>query len=105
MTKTPLTPRQIKENIGLGILQIVLSVAVFSFLVPTLWMVSSSLKSSTEIFANPIVWIPAEPRWRNYVEVFNSPALPMLRFAFNTFVITGLAVLGAVLSSAAGWTD
>ena len=101
MTKAKLTPRQIKENIGLGVLQIVLSIAVFSFLVPTLWMVSSSLKSSTEIFANPIVWIPAEPRWRNYVEVFNSPALPMLRFAFNTFVITGLAVLGAVLSSAA----
>lgn len=101
MTKTTLTPRKIREYIGLGALQIALSIAVFSFLVPTLWMVSSSLKSSTEIFANPIVWIPAEPRWRNYVEVFNSPALPMLRFAFNTFVITGLAVLGAVLSSAA----
>lgn len=100
MTKTPLTPRKIREYIGLGVLQVVLSIAVFSFLVPTLWMVSSSLKVSTEIFANPIVWIPQNPQWRNYVEVFNSPALPMLRFAFNTFIITGLAVLGAVLSSA-----
>ncbi|MBX7212895.1 MAG: carbohydrate ABC transporter permease [Thermoflexales bacterium] len=100
MTRQPLLSRKLRSALGTGLLQLVMTIAVISFLVPTFWMVSSSLKASTEIFASPIVWIPKQPMWRNYADVFNSPALPMLRFAFNTLFITALAVLGAVISSA-----
>ncbi len=89
--------RRLTERLGLIALQIVMTLVLLSFLAPTLWMVSSSLKARTEIFANPIVWIPQEPQWRNYVDAWN--ILPFGRFAINTFVICGLTVVGTVLSS------
>ena len=49
------------QSIGLVALQILMTVLLVSFLVPALWMVSSSLKASTEVIAHPIVWIPAKP--------------------------------------------
>ncbi len=45
---------------GLALIQIVMTVVVITFLVPFLWMVSSSLKASTEIFTPKMVWIPSE---------------------------------------------
>lgn len=88
---------KLARKIGLLILQIVLSLFLITFLLPAIWMVSSSLKASTEVFAHPIVWIPESPQWRNYTEIFQ--ILPFARFAWNTFVVTGLAVLGTVISS------
>jgi multiple sugar transport system permease protein len=49
------------------------------------------------VFANPIVWIPAVPQWRNYADAMR--LLPFSRFALNTFVICGLTVSGTVISS------
>ncbi len=95
--KKTLSRRKLWEKIGLIALQIVMTVWVISFLVPTLWMISSSVKASTEVFAHPIVWIPDQPEWRNYAKVFE--LLPFDTFAINTFIVTGLAVLGTLVSS------
>ena len=95
--KKPFSRRKFLEKAGLVVLQIVMTVWVISFLVPTIWMVSSSVKASTEVFAHPIVWIPEKPEWGNYVKVFE--LLPFDTFAFNTFIVTGLAVLGTLISS------
>jgi ABC-type glycerol-3-phosphate transport system permease component len=84
---------------GLVVLQIVMTLALITFLVPTFWMISSSLKASTEVFADPIVWIPADPQWGNYLKIFE--ILPFFQFMWNTFIMVGLAVLGTVVSSAA----
>ncbi len=93
----PLVKPQIKRIFGLTILQIVMSIILISFLVPTLWMISSSIKASTEIFVHPMVWWPDKPQWSNYVKIFT--VLPFGKFAWNTLVVTGLAVLGTVISS------
>jgi ABC-type glycerol-3-phosphate transport system permease component len=85
--------------VGLVGLQIVMTAVLISFLLPTLWMISSSLKASTEVFADPIVWVPASPQWNNYARIFE--LLPFLQFVWNTLIMVGLAVLGTVLSSAA----
>lgn len=87
----------ITRRIWLVTLQIFVTIVLLSFLAPTLWMVSSSLKARTEVFAHPIVWIPAEPQWRNFADAMK--LLPFGRFAVNTFVICGLTVLGTVISS------
>ena len=109
MTENTLQPAQIqpkKKNIsrnqilrttGLVILQIIMTIWVISFLVPTIWMVSSAFKASTEVFAYPVVWIPEQPEWRNFAKVFEY--LPFGKFALNTFIITCLAVLGTLVSS------
>ncbi|MFN8439449.1 MAG: carbohydrate ABC transporter permease [Caldilineaceae bacterium] len=79
-------------------LQFLLTVALISFLVPTLWMLSSSLKASTEIFTHPIQWLPRQPEWENYVKIFQLQ--PLLVFLRNTLLIVFWAVIGTVLSSA-----
>ena len=95
--KKPISRKKIMETTGLVILQIVMTLWVISFLVPTIWMVSSSLKASTEVFAHPIVWVPEQPEWRNFAKVFDY--LPFGKFAVNTLIVTGLAVIGTVASS------
>ena len=37
-------------------------------LMPFLWMLSSSFKENKDVFGFPIQWIPADPRWENYVD-------------------------------------
>ncbi len=96
-SKKPFSRRVFMRKLWLVVLQIVMTVAVISFLIPTLWMVSSSLKHTTEVFAHPIVWIPQNPQWRNYIKIFDE--LPFATFIWNTVIVTGLAVLGTVLSS------
>jgi ABC-type glycerol-3-phosphate transport system permease component len=93
----PVLKPQVKRFLGLTTLQIVMTAILISFLVPTLWMISSSLKASTEIFVHPMVWIPKIPQWRNYTKIFT--ILPFGKFIWNTLVVTGLAVLGTVVSS------
>lgn len=95
--KQPWLSNKTKRKIGLIVLQIFLTVLLITFLIPALWMVSSSLKASTEVFAHPIVWIPEAPQWKNYTKIFD--ILPFATFAKNTFIVTGLAVLGTIVSS------
>lgn len=95
--REPLGRRAILHIIWLVFLQILMTVLLISFLIPTLWMISSSLKVSTEVFTHPIVWIPKDPHWSNYVKIFED--LPFGNFAWNTMVVTFWAVLGTVVSS------
>jgi len=89
--------RQWLQRLWLVALQIILTLVLLTFLAPTIWMISSSLKASTEVFAHPIVWIPKEPQWQNYVEAMT--LLPFGRFAINTFTICFLTVIGTLFSS------
>lgn len=79
------------------VLHFVLILAGITFMVPTLWLISSSLKASTEIFATPIRWIPAWPEWQNYVDAFTIE--PLFLFARNTAIVVVAAVLGTALTS------
>lgn len=98
--KQGLSRARLLEVLGLGGLQIVLTIALITFLIPILWMFSSALKVSTEIFRVPVVWIPEDPQWGNFARVFNLPGLPFATFLYNTLKVVVLAVTGTVLSSA-----
>lgn len=97
LRKQAMSRRQIANRAWLMLLQILMTVILISFLVPTLWMVSASLKASTEIFQHPITWIPRDPQWSNYVRVFQ--VIPLARFAENTVIVVALSVLGTIISS------
>ncbi len=88
-----------RAYVWLGALQLAVTLLAVSFLVPTFWMISSSLKVSTEVFAHPIQWWPAEPHWQNYAQAFQGH-LPLGRFMWNTAYIVVFAVLGTLISSA-----
>ena len=83
------------NRMGVHLLLILLSLMS---LVPVLWMISSSLKASTEIFVTPIEWLPRTPRWENYPAAF--ARAPIMLYFWNTMIICAFAVLGVALSSA-----
>ena len=66
------------------------------FLIPLLWMLSSSLKPNYQIFEIPPRWIPNPPRWENYTEALT--ILPFGLYLRNTAVITLLTIVGHLVS-------
>jgi multiple sugar transport system permease protein len=79
------------------LLHIVLIVLGITFLMPLLWVASTSLKAPGQVFEVPVDWIPNQPRWSNYGEVFTR--LPFATFIVNTLVVTVLGTVGSVLSA------
>jgi ABC-type glycerol-3-phosphate transport system permease component len=67
------------------------------FLLPFLWMVTSSLRSQGAGITFPPQFLPTEFNWRNYPRVFEM--IPFSRFALNSVIVTTLAVLGEMLSA------
>jgi multiple sugar transport system permease protein len=71
-------------------------------LLPFIWMLSASLKLDREVFAFPIQWIPPQPRWQNYIDIWNR--IPLALFIWNTSKITIIVtVLQLITSSFAAY--
>lgn len=79
------------------ILQVVLILLSLVYIVPFLWLVLGSLKTNTELFATPTVWIPAIPQWSNYINAIQS--FPFLLYLNNTLLIIGYGIIGSLLSN------
>lgn len=67
-----------------------------AFLLPFLWMVSTALKQSDEVFTFPPTILPSSPQWHNFVDGWT--VLPFNTFLLNTLIITVLAVVGNMVS-------
>lgn len=63
-----------------------------AFLLPLLWMISSSLKTPVEIFAQEFTWIPEIPRWENYVTVWSDAEVSMARGYLNSAFIAVMSI-------------
>lgn len=80
------------------ILYIILIIIAVIMVIPFLWMLSSSVKPDREVFQmNPFVWIPKNPRWKNYSEIWTK--IPMLTFVKNTVFLTIVVTLLQLLTS------
>jgi multiple sugar transport system permease protein len=66
------------------------------FAFPIVWMISSSLKPSAEIAADPFRLLPNHPRPANYVEALRS--MPFARYLINTLILCGGSVMGTLAS-------
>ena len=68
---------------------------------PVLWMLSSSFKQNTDIFAYPPELIPSHPTLAAYTAIFTDPV--KVRFFINSYVVslsvTALTLLVAVLAA------
>ena len=67
------------------------------FIVPTVWMISTSVKPDNQVWAVPPVWIPERLVWENYTVPWTLEPFPL--FFRNTIVIVLLNLVGIVLSS------
>ncbi|MBA1394741.1 carbohydrate ABC transporter permease, partial [Lactobacillus sp. XV13L] len=57
-----------KKTMSQVLLYVIVSLGAIIMLLPFLWMISTSLKTSTETIKIPPIWIPKVLRWANYVE-------------------------------------
>ncbi|CAN5479038.1 carbohydrate ABC transporter permease [soil metagenome] len=91
-------PKTIATHIALVLLSIL-------FVMPLMWMLSTSLKPIGETMSNPPKWIPSSFQWKNYPEAIayhkeELGFIPFLVYARNTLVVTVLCVCGSVVSNA-----
>ena len=86
-----------KVTIGtIAIYAIVIAVTLI-MLLPFAWMLSASLKLSRDVFAFPIEWIPSQPQWQNYVDIWTK--IPLALFIYNTSKLTIIVTLLQLLTS------
>ncbi|HLS89985.1 MAG TPA: carbohydrate ABC transporter permease [Limnochordia bacterium] len=86
----------LSEKIGKLVLYALLILSSLWMLLPFLWMLSSSLKTSVTVFEFPIRWIPAEPRWSNYVEIWRKIDFGL--YYFNTIKLTVIITLAQLFT-------
>ncbi|MNP09737.1 L-arabinose transport system permease protein AraQ [compost metagenome] len=76
---------------------ILLFATVLCMLVPYIWMLSSSLKLNKDVFSFPMQWIPANPRWENFVDIWTR--IPLDRFIYNTAKLSIIVTILQLLTS------
>jgi len=69
------------------------------FLMPFLWMLSTSLKPKSEVYLFPPTLLPADWRFDNYLAAWTYPRMDFSRWTLNSLIITGSVMVGTLLSS------
>lgn len=79
------------------LLYVVLIILTAVMLIPFAWMFSASLKLDKDVFIFPIQWIPQNPRWQNYLDIWTK--IPLMTFVLNTVKITLIVTFLQLLTS------
>ncbi len=79
------------------VLYVVMGFLSLVFLIPLIWLVTTSVKAQGEVFAYPPVWIPESIQWSNFSEAIDRA--PLWTWLKNTTTVTALAVIGNVVTS------
>ncbi len=97
----PTTPRRGSKKQGERIWQIIVWMILLTgaviFLLPFIWMVSSSLKEEQAVFQYPPQFIPNPVMWSNYITALTYKPFPL--YVFNTLIIVVLNLIAVLLTS------
>jgi multiple sugar transport system permease protein len=77
---------------------VLLAVAVI-FFIPFIWLIITSLKQETQVFTDPLIWIPKPIMWSNYPDALTTPAFNFLPLLKNTLFYVISTTIGTVVSS------
>ncbi len=92
--------RKIKHRIltffSNGIWLVVVIALAFAVMLPFIWMIVTSLKGPTEVFAYPPTWIPKDPQWSNYIEMWKEA--PFGRYFLNSAIVAIAVTIGQLTS-------
>lgn len=86
--------KRAQQGIKLSIAFVIMLFGAFLFIMPFVYMLSTSLKPATEVFTQN--WIPHPISWHNYKDALTSA--PFGTYFKNTMIITVLTTLGNLLS-------
>jgi ABC-type glycerol-3-phosphate transport system permease component len=94
-----------RKRIQIALTHVALILLSVVFLLPLLWMLSTSLKPIGETLTTPPKWIPSEVMWGNFPDAINYNSkqlgyIPFLVYMRNTVVVTILCIVGSVTSNA-----
>jgi multiple sugar transport system permease protein len=86
--------KQLWYHLGVYLFLIILTITM---LVPFIWMLASSLKLNKDVFTFPMKWIPENPRWNNYSDIWTK--IPLGTFILNTVKLSVIVTFLQLLSS------
>jgi len=96
LPETSPNPRRISWNFAVRIILLLIAAALT--LGPVLWTLSTSLRSPSESFKLPPSFIPWNPDFTSYAEVFQQ--LNIFLLVLNSALVTGLIAVGQMVSAA-----
>lgn len=96
---TPVRRKARRRGARRWILGLFLWALAILFLLPFLWMISSSLKRNIDVFDLPVQWIPNPFRWSNYVDVWVGTH-SLGRYFVNSTIVAVSRVVGELATSA-----
>lgn len=83
---------------------LLVAIVAVAFVLPLVWMATSSVKQTQEVFSPNWKWLPDEFQWKNYVTVWTDPDVSMLQAFYNTGFITVIStVVQLVIASLAAY--
>lgn len=77
----------------------VLLVLSFSFILPLIWMFVSAIKTDSQVYTIPPIWLPSPALWENFWNAWTTYNFNL--FAYNTLVRLAIpTTIGVTISSA-----
>ncbi|WP_298944556.1 carbohydrate ABC transporter permease [uncultured Microbacterium sp.] len=98
MSAIPVSGHVVRRRIGGWVSQTLVIVAAVITIIPFIWMLSTALKPSAEVFADPPVLIGSSVEWGNFAKAWNY--LPFGRFMLNGLIVAGIGTILVVFTSA-----
>ncbi|WP_337002156.1 MULTISPECIES: carbohydrate ABC transporter permease [unclassified Microbacterium] len=83
------TARRIRQQISVALLALL-------FLFPLLVMLSTAFKTPGDVFSSPPSLLPTDWTMDNFAEAFEQ--IPVWRYLANTLFVSGMSILGTVIS-------
>jgi len=98
------TPRGVtaQNRAGNAVLFVLLSAGGVVMLAPLIWMLGTALKTRTQVFALPPVWIPHPAQWHTFVRMWGEAPI-LSGFRNSATVAVTVTVVGTVTSSLAAF--
>ena len=88
--------RRLFERTGTTILYLVTSAVSLAFFLPLLWMLTTAIKPTEQLFKIPPVWIPDPPNYNIFYDTWVEASFT--RYFVNSVKVTGLSVIGRLIS-------
>lgn len=85
----------------MSLLTAVLLAFTFLVIIPFLWMIVMSLRTTGEILNDPF-GLPGAIRWENYVRLFLDPQIAFHRYFYNSAIVTLVALILTIALSTLG---
>jgi len=88
--------RRLFERTRTTILYLVTSAVSLAFFLPLLWMLTTAIKPTEQLFKIPPVWIPDPPNFNIFYDTWVKAGFT--RYFVNSVKVTGLSVIGRLIS-------